>query len=122
MPGGQYTNLMFQSQQLGLSGRWPAIKKAYAKAAETDASSACCNVFSGKHRDCSTCAGWHRLSALLLAQQPTTQQSIQRQLWVHHGGCGTAYNHNVLRVGPSLFQYSPHNMYGATIELAVSCN
>lgn len=30
MPGGQYTNLMFQSQQLGLSGRWPAIKRAYA--------------------------------------------------------------------------------------------
>ena len=32
MPGGQYTNLLFQSQQLGLSGRWPAIKKAYAAA------------------------------------------------------------------------------------------
>lgn len=52
MPGGQYTNLLFQvivhtsrlncnvtlfslylqSQQLGLSGRWPAIKKAYASA------------------------------------------------------------------------------------------
>lgn len=32
MPGGQYTNLLFQSQQLGLSGRWPAIKKAYAEA------------------------------------------------------------------------------------------
>jgi hypothetical protein len=30
MPGGQYTNLLFQSQQLGLAGRWPAIKKAYA--------------------------------------------------------------------------------------------
>jgi len=30
MPGGQYTNLLFQSQQLGLTGRWPAIKKAYA--------------------------------------------------------------------------------------------
>lgn len=32
MPGGQYTNLLFQSQQLGLSGQWPAIKKAYAAA------------------------------------------------------------------------------------------
>lgn len=32
MPGGQYTNLLFQSQQLGLSGRWPAIKRAYASA------------------------------------------------------------------------------------------
>ena len=32
MPGGQYTNLLFQSQQLGLSGRWPAIKKGYASA------------------------------------------------------------------------------------------
>jgi len=27
MPGGQYTNLLFQSQQLGLAGQWPAIKK-----------------------------------------------------------------------------------------------
>ena len=32
MPGGQYTNLLFQSQQLGLAGQWPAIKKAYASA------------------------------------------------------------------------------------------
>mmetsp|Transcript_5521 Transcript_5521/g.7772 ORF Transcript_5521/g.7772 Transcript_5521/m.7772 type:complete len:1187 (+) Transcript_5521:80-3640(+) len=32
MPGGQYTNLLFQSQQLGLSGQWPAIKRAYASA------------------------------------------------------------------------------------------
>eukprot|EP00752_Nemacystus_decipiens_P003621 g3338.t1 len=32
MPGGQYTNLLFQSQQLGLSGRWPQIKRAYASA------------------------------------------------------------------------------------------
>eukprot|EP00953_Heterococcus_sp_UTEX-ZZ885_P031629 16583-Heterococcus_DN1.PRE.4 len=32
MPGGQYTNLLFQSQQLGLTGRWPAIKRAYASA------------------------------------------------------------------------------------------
>ncbi|KAG9407259.1 hypothetical protein AC1031_001950 [Aphanomyces cochlioides] len=32
MPGGQYTNLLFQSNQLGLSGQWPAIKKAYATA------------------------------------------------------------------------------------------
>ena len=32
MPGGQYTNLLFQSKQLGLSGRWGAIKAAYADA------------------------------------------------------------------------------------------
>eukprot|EP00510_Aplanochytrium_minuta_P002078 CAMPEP_0184028624 /NCGR_PEP_ID=MMETSP0954-20121128/14951_1 /TAXON_ID=627963 /ORGANISM="Aplanochytrium sp, Strain PBS07" /LENGTH=1143 /DNA_ID=CAMNT_0026313503 /DNA_START=209 /DNA_END=3637 /DNA_ORIENTATION=- len=32
MPGGQYTNLLFQSTQLGLAGQWPAIKKAYAAA------------------------------------------------------------------------------------------
>ncbi|KAJ0397334.1 hypothetical protein P43SY_009284 [Pythium insidiosum] len=32
MPGGQYTNLLFQSQQLGLAGQWPAIKRAYATA------------------------------------------------------------------------------------------
>ena len=32
MPGGQYTNLMFQSKQLGLADQWPAIKKAYATA------------------------------------------------------------------------------------------
>jgi pyruvate carboxylase len=32
MPGGQYTNLQFQSQQLGLTGKWPEIKKAYAAA------------------------------------------------------------------------------------------
>lgn len=31
-PGGQYTNLLFQSQQLGLSGRWPQIKRSYAAA------------------------------------------------------------------------------------------
>lgn len=30
--GGQYTNLLFQSQQLGLSGRWPQIKRAYESA------------------------------------------------------------------------------------------
>ncbi|KAJ3260755.1 pyruvate carboxylase [Boothiomyces macroporosus] len=29
MPGGQYTNLLFQSQQLGLGNEWIAIKKAY---------------------------------------------------------------------------------------------
>ena len=34
MPGGQYTNLLFQSQQLGLAGQWPAVKKAYADANE----------------------------------------------------------------------------------------
>jgi pyruvate carboxylase len=32
MPGGQYTNLQFQATQLGLAGRWPAIKRAYAAA------------------------------------------------------------------------------------------
>lgn len=32
MPGGQYTNLMFQSQSLGLAGQWSAIKRAYAEA------------------------------------------------------------------------------------------
>jgi pyruvate carboxylase len=29
MPGGQYTNLLFQSQQLGLGEQWSEIKKAY---------------------------------------------------------------------------------------------
>lgn len=29
---GQYTNLLFQSQQMGLSSQWPAVKKAYAEA------------------------------------------------------------------------------------------
>ncbi len=32
MPGGQYTNLQFQASKLGLEGRWPAIKRAYAAA------------------------------------------------------------------------------------------
>eukprot|EP00041_Stephanoeca_diplocostata_P007866 m.113187 g.113187 ORF g.113187 m.113187 type:complete len:1208 (+) comp17067_c0_seq1:213-3836(+) len=32
MPGGQYTNLQFQAGALGLAGRWPAIKRAYAEA------------------------------------------------------------------------------------------
>ena len=32
MPGGQYTNLQFQANQLGLAERWPAIKRAYAAA------------------------------------------------------------------------------------------
>ncbi|KAH9445975.1 hypothetical protein Pst134EB_023797 [Puccinia striiformis f. sp. tritici] len=32
MPGGQYTNLMFQSQQLGLGTQWAAVKKAYIDA------------------------------------------------------------------------------------------
>lgn len=34
MPGGQYTNLMYQSQQLGLSGQWARIKEAYHQANE----------------------------------------------------------------------------------------
>ena len=32
IPGGQYTNLLFQSKQLGLSEKWAQIKKAYAQA------------------------------------------------------------------------------------------
>ncbi|GAA95557.1 uncharacterized protein L969DRAFT_85245 [Mixia osmundae IAM 14324] len=32
MPGGQYTNLMFQSAQLGLGTQWNAVKKAYIEA------------------------------------------------------------------------------------------
>lgn len=32
MPGGQYTNLLFQSSQLGLAGQWAQVKKAYAAA------------------------------------------------------------------------------------------
>lgn len=32
MPGGQYTNLKFQSQSLGLGSNWAAIKDAYAAA------------------------------------------------------------------------------------------
>lgn len=32
MPGGQYTNLLFQSSQLGLTGQWSKVKKAYATA------------------------------------------------------------------------------------------
>ena len=32
MPGGQYTNLQFQSTSLGLSDQWSEVKKAYAAA------------------------------------------------------------------------------------------
>merc|ERR1740138_1798291 len=32
IPGGQYTNLLFQSKQLGLTGRFAEVKKAYAEA------------------------------------------------------------------------------------------
>ncbi|GES77569.1 pyruvate carboxylase [Rhizophagus clarus] len=32
MPGGQYTNLMFQASQLGLGKQWNEIKKAYTEA------------------------------------------------------------------------------------------
>ena len=32
MPGGQYTNLLFQSSQLGLTGQWSQVKQAYAVA------------------------------------------------------------------------------------------
>jgi pyruvate carboxylase len=32
IPGGQYTNLLFQSKQLGLTEKWPEIKRKYAQA------------------------------------------------------------------------------------------
>lgn len=32
MPGGQYTNLQFQAQSLGLAGRWQSIQRAYSQA------------------------------------------------------------------------------------------
>lgn len=32
MPGGQYTNLLYQSTQLGLTGQWSKVKKAYSTA------------------------------------------------------------------------------------------
>ena len=32
MPGGQYTNLLFQAQSLGLGSRWNEVKKAYVEA------------------------------------------------------------------------------------------
>ena len=32
MPGGQYTNLLYQSSQLGLTGQWSQVKTAYAAA------------------------------------------------------------------------------------------
>ena len=32
IPGGQYTNLLFQSRQLGLTDQWPLIKQTYAVA------------------------------------------------------------------------------------------
>jgi len=32
MPGGQYTNLLYQSSQLGFTGQWSAVKSAYATA------------------------------------------------------------------------------------------
>jgi len=32
MPGGQYTNLMFQASQLGLGTQWAEIKKKYIEA------------------------------------------------------------------------------------------
>ncbi|UJR79227.1 pyruvate carboxylase [Sandaracinus amylolyticus] len=32
MPGGQYTNLLFQAQQNGLGDRWTSIKRAYREA------------------------------------------------------------------------------------------
>jgi pyruvate carboxylase len=32
IPGGQYTNLLFQSKQLGLTDKWPQIKRKYAEA------------------------------------------------------------------------------------------
>lgn len=32
IPGGQFTNLLFQSKQLGLTEKWPQIKQKYAEA------------------------------------------------------------------------------------------
>lgn len=32
IPGGQYTNMLFQSKQLGLGEKWPEIKQKYAEA------------------------------------------------------------------------------------------
>ena len=32
IPGGQYTNLLYQSRQLGLTEKWPQIKQKYAEA------------------------------------------------------------------------------------------
>ena len=32
IPGGQYTNLLYQSRQLGLTDKWPQIKSKYAEA------------------------------------------------------------------------------------------
>lgn len=32
MLGGQYTNLLYQSSQLGLTGQWSQVKSAYASA------------------------------------------------------------------------------------------
>jgi pyruvate carboxylase len=32
MPGGQYTNLLFQSRSLGLADQWPKVKKAFSEA------------------------------------------------------------------------------------------
>ena len=32
IPGGQYTNLLYQSRQLGLTDKWPQIKRKYAEA------------------------------------------------------------------------------------------
>jgi len=32
IPGGQYTNLLYQSRQLGLTDKWPEIKRKYAEA------------------------------------------------------------------------------------------
>lgn len=32
IPGGQYTNLLFQTRSLGLEGRWASVKRAYAQA------------------------------------------------------------------------------------------
>eukprot|EP00628_Pelagophyceae_sp_CCMP2097_P030687 CAMPEP_0184186368 /NCGR_PEP_ID=MMETSP0976-20121227/387_1 /TAXON_ID=483370 /ORGANISM="non described non described, Strain CCMP2097" /LENGTH=1136 /DNA_ID=CAMNT_0026490657 /DNA_START=46 /DNA_END=3454 /DNA_ORIENTATION=- len=32
MPGGQYTNLLFQATTMGLSEKWPQVKRAYAAA------------------------------------------------------------------------------------------
>jgi len=36
IPGGQYTNMLFQAKQLGLGDRWPEIKQKYAEAVSSN--------------------------------------------------------------------------------------
>lgn len=41
IPGGQYTNMLFQSKQLGLGEKWPEIKKKYAEAVRGNCAGCC---------------------------------------------------------------------------------